>query len=119
MTASVLFIISMPVVPLAILGSNYFQATGQPVKAMFLTLTRQFIFYIPLLYAMPSLAHVVAPGMTDLMSITFTESAADFCSVVVVAAFQVHEGRRIAKLREEQTGGTAGNLADLQAPAKG
>ena len=119
MTASVLFIISMPVVPLAILGSIYFQATGQPVKAMFLTLTRQFIFYIPLLYAMPSLAHVVAPGMTDLMSITFTESAADFCSVVVVAAFQVHEGRRIAKLREEQTGGTAGNLADLQAPAKG
>ena len=102
MTASVLFIISMPVVPMAVLGSNYFQATGQPVKAMFLTLTRQFIFYIPLLFAMPTLASWVAPGTSGLMAITFTESAADFCSVVVVSAFQLHESRRIRKLQEAQ-----------------
>lgn len=100
LTASVLFIISMPVVPMAILGSSYFQATGQPVKAMFLTLTRQFLFYIPLLYAMPTIASWVAPDMTALMSITFTESAADFCSVVVVVLFQIHEGRRMARLRK-------------------
>lgn len=106
MTASVLFIISMPVVPLAILGSNYFQATGQPVKAMFLSLTRQFIFYLPLLYAMPAFANLVWPGMTGLMAITFTESAADFCSVMLVALFQLFEARRIRRLQEGQRNGT-------------
>lgn len=106
MTASVLFIISMPVVPLAILGSNYFQATGQPLKAMLLSLTRQFIFYLPLLYAMPTLASWVWPSTTGLMAITFTESAADFCSVILVVLFQLFEARRIKKLQEGQRNGT-------------
>lgn len=106
MTASVLFIVSMPVVPMCILGSNYFQATGQPAKAMFLSLTRQFIFYLPLLYSLPHIAAVLVPGTTGLMAITFTESAADFCSVVVVTLFQIHEGRRIRKLQEGQRNGT-------------
>lgn len=115
MTASVLFIISMPVVPFAIVGSSYFQAAGQPVKAMFLSLTRQFIFYLPLLYAMPTLASWVAPGMTGLMAITFTESAADFCAVLVVAAFQLHEGRRIARLRQGQADGTVEPPVEFEA----
>ena len=106
MTASVLFIISMPVVPLAVLGSNYFQATGQPVKAMFLSLTRQFIFYLPLLYFMPTFASWVWPGMTGLMAITFTESAADVCSVVLVAVFQLFEAQRVRRLQEGQRAGT-------------
>lgn len=115
MTAAVLFIISMPVVPMAVIGSNYFQATGQPVKAMFLSLTRQFIFYLPLLYAMPSIMGLVAPGMTPLMAITFTESAADFCSVCVVSAFQAREGRRIARLRAGQKAGTVPPPVELVA----
>lgn len=106
MTASVLFTISMPVVPLAVIGSNYFQATGQPLKAMFLSLTRQFIFYVPLLYAMPALANWAVPGTSGLMAITFTESAADFLAVIAVAVFQVLEGRRVARLRQGQLDGS-------------
>ena len=73
---------------------------------MFLSLTRQFIFYLPLLYSLPHIAAVLVPGTTGLMAITFTESAADFCSVVVVTLFQIHEGRRIRRLQEGQRNGT-------------
>ena len=113
MTASVLFIISMPVVPLAVIGSNYFQATGQPMKAMFLSLTRQFIFYVPLLYVMPALAELVAPGTSGLMAITFTESAADFLAVLFVAVFQALEGRRIARLQHGQSDGSVPSPVDF------
>ncbi len=38
---------SLPVVGLQILGANFFQATGRPLKAMTLTLTRQVLLLIP------------------------------------------------------------------------
>lgn len=115
MTAVVLFCASIPAVPIAIIGSNYFQATGQPVKAMVLSLTRQFIFYLPLLYAMPALAQLVAPGTTGLLAITFTESAADFLAIAAVAVAQVFESRRIARLRRGQAEGTVPPPVELVA----
>jgi len=38
----------IPFVGFQIVGSNYFQATGQPAKSVFLSLTRQILFLIPL-----------------------------------------------------------------------
>ena len=54
----------------------------------------------------PTFASWVWPGMTGLMAITFTESAADVCSVVLVAVFQLFEAQRVRRLQEGQRAGT-------------
>ncbi|MCC1485202.1 MATE family efflux transporter [Winogradskyella immobilis] len=44
---------AIPVLALQLIGSAYFQAIGKAIPALILTLTRQAIFFIPLLYIMP------------------------------------------------------------------
>ena len=48
----------LPFVGFQIVGSNDFQATGQPAKSIFLSLTRQILFLIPLFLVLP----LVLPG---------------------------------------------------------
>lgn len=48
-----IYMIMFPVIGFQVLCSNYFQATGKPKKAMFLSLTRQVIFLIPLILILP------------------------------------------------------------------
>ena len=49
------YLVFIPILPVALIGSNYFDATGQALKATLLTLTRQILFFIPLLL---SLIHI-------------------------------------------------------------
>jgi putative MATE family efflux protein len=44
---------AVPILALQLIGAAYFQAVGKAVPALILTLTRQAIFFIPLLYIMP------------------------------------------------------------------
>lgn len=44
---------AIPVLALQLIGAAYFQAIGKAIPALILTLTRQAIFFIPLLYIMP------------------------------------------------------------------
>jgi putative MATE family efflux protein len=43
----------LPLMGLQVLGSGYFQASGKPLKSLFLGLSRQFIILIPMLYILP------------------------------------------------------------------
>ena len=54
----------IPFVGFQIVGSNYFQATGQPAKSVFLSLTRQILFLIPLYIGLPMVMPVWFPGYT-------------------------------------------------------
>lgn len=87
-----------PVVPFQIIGSNYFQATGQPAKATFLTLTRQLIFYLPFLFIVPKLLPALFPSLTPLAALTAAPSFADICAIVVTAIFVAREMRRLQGL---------------------
>ncbi|WP_281847425.1 MATE family efflux transporter [Olleya namhaensis] len=44
---------AVPILALQLIGSAYFQAVGKALPALLLTLTRQAIFFIPLMYIMP------------------------------------------------------------------
>jgi Na+-driven multidrug efflux pump len=75
----------MPLIGFQIVSSGYFQAVGKPRHSIFLSLSRQVLFLIPLLYAMPALF-----GLTGLW---FAPAAADFLAAVVTAVFFTREMR--------------------------
>ncbi len=88
----------LPFIGFQIVGANYFQATGQPKKSIFLTLTRQILFLIPLLYIMPPILPSLVPGLNGLDALYFAAPVADFLSIFTVGVFIIWEMRRLRKL---------------------
>lgn len=79
-----------PLVGFQMMSSNYFQSTGQPLKASLLSLTRQVLFLIPLLIFLP----MYLPNfldVTSLQAVCFTYPVADVLSVVTTSAFIIPE----------------------------
>ena len=89
----------MPFIAVQVIGSNYFQATGQPVKSSILSLTRQFLFLLPALLIMPQLIPVIVPGLSQLMGFCFAFPVADVLSVIFCGIFLIIEIRRLKKLQ--------------------
>jgi Na+-driven multidrug efflux pump len=97
--------IQLLVLPLAgfqIVGSNYFQATGQPVKSIFLTLTRQIIFLIPLYIVLPQVLPVMFPQYTGLDALYFSVPLSDTLSCIAVALFIIREMRKLRRKEAQQ-----------------
>jgi Na+-driven multidrug efflux pump len=90
--------LAFPIVPLQIIGSNYFQATGQPLKATILTLTRQIIFYLPCLFIIPTVLPGLT-GMTPLACLPAAVSTADILAIIVTGVFVVREMGRLDRLQ--------------------
>lgn len=99
--ALILYLMFTPVLAVPIIGSNYFDATGQAAKATILTLTRQIIFLIPLLIVCPQVLPSFTP-LSPVESVWFAPSISDLTSTLVVGAFLLVEFRRLRKL-ERQT----------------
>ena len=95
--ALVLFLVFVPILPIQSIGSNYFDATGQAVKATVLTLTRQILFLIPLLILCPIVLPQMTP-LTPLESVWFAPSISDITSTLLVSVFLGFEWRRLRRL---------------------
>ncbi len=89
----------LPFIGFQIVGANYFQATGQPAKSIFLTLTRQILFLVPLLFALPHILPQVAPQFAGLDALYFAAPISDFLAVFTVGVFIVWEMRRLRKMQ--------------------
>ncbi|MBQ9691465.1 MAG: MATE family efflux transporter [Eggerthellaceae bacterium] len=87
----------LPIVGLQIVGSNYFQATGQPFKSGLLALTRQLIFLVPALFMLPHILPSLISSVTPLESIYFATPVADTLSVCVTLIFLMIEISRLKK----------------------
>ena len=98
---SLLFMTLMfPIVPFQVVCSNYFQATGQPIKATILTLTRQLIFYLPALFIVPA----VLPNflnLTPLAALPLAPAFADALAIIVTGIFVAREMGRLTRLQAE------------------
>lgn len=92
--------VMLPFVGFQIVSSNYFQATGQPAKSVFLTLTRQILFLVPLLYLMPVVLPQMAPQFTGLDALYFAAPVADFLSIFTTAIFVAWEMRRLRRMAQ-------------------
>jgi putative MATE family efflux protein len=82
-------LLCMPLIGFQIVSSGYFQAVGKPKHSMLLSLSRQVLFLIPLLYIMPAIA-----GLTGLW---FAPASADFLAAVVTAIFFTREMRSLGR----------------------
>lgn len=88
----------LPLVGFQIVCSNYFQATGQPSKSIFLSLSRQVLFLIPLLFILPPLAPTLFQQFTGLDCLYFAVPVADFLAIFTTLVFMGWEWRRMGKL---------------------
>jgi putative MATE family efflux protein len=95
----------LPVMGLQVVTANYFQSSGQPVKAIFLTLTRQIIYLIPLIYLLPVLIQSTGIfGREPLEGVYFAYPFADTLSIITAAVMMLIEWRRLTRMEAEQTG---------------
>jgi Na+-driven multidrug efflux pump len=73
--------ILLPLVPLQMMATTFFQAINQPLKAAFLSLSRQILLVIPLVLILPLFmkldgvffAPVVADGISTLLAVVLLE----------------------------------------------
>jgi Na+-driven multidrug efflux pump len=73
---TIVFLIT-PLIPIQLIGAAYFQAIGKAKPALFLTLTRQGLFLIPLA--------LLLPNYYGVMGIWYAFPLADFLSATVTA----------------------------------
>jgi putative MATE family efflux protein len=85
-----------PIIAIQIFTSQYFQAIGKPIQSTILSLSRQLLFYIPLL--------LLLSGTFGLHGAFFAMPAADVLSVLLSAFFMAFELKRLAKLSVSRQG---------------
>jgi Na+-driven multidrug efflux pump len=84
-----------PLIAFQIFTSQYFGAIGKPVQSTILGLSRQLLFYIPLL--------LLLPKRFGLHGGFFAMPAADMLAVTLSAFFMAFELKRLAKLQKQKT----------------
>ncbi|MDA8222541.1 MATE family efflux transporter [Desulfosporosinus sp.] len=70
-----IFLVMLPIIGFQVTAVNYFQATGKPRKSLFLSLSRQLIFLVPML--------LILPKFWGLMGVWLAGPVADFASAGV------------------------------------
>jgi putative MATE family efflux protein len=92
-----IFFTLIPLAGFQILCSGYFQAVGKSMKSMILSLSRQVLFFIPLL--------LVFPHIWGLEGVWRTAPVADACSAVLTALFIIPEMKRLGRIKIAATPG--------------
>ena len=67
-----IFLVMLPIIGFQVTAVNYFQATGKPRKSLFLSLSRQLIFLVPML--------LILPKFWGLTGVWLAGPVADFAS---------------------------------------
>jgi putative MATE family efflux protein len=101
-TALKVQVFMMPLIGLQVIATNYFQSSGQPLKSMFLSSTRQILYLIPLLYFLPLVISSIIPTLTPLDGLYYAYPIADILSIITCVIFMAFELRKVnAKIREQ------------------
>ena len=74
--------------------STFFTSIGKPIKGVFLSLTRQILFFLPLL--------LVLPIFFGIDGIVYTGPVADVLSGVVAIFMAVFEFRAMNRLADQE-----------------
>lgn len=88
--ALLIFFIFLPLVGLQLIGASYFQATGKPVQATVLSLSRQVIIFIPLL--------LMLPRFWGLDGIWWAAAFSDVGAFIITGAWLLYEFKQIDKI---------------------
>lgn len=90
-----IYLVMLPIIGFQVAVVNYFQATGQPKKSLFLSLSRQLIFLVPTL--------LIMPRFYGLSGVWMAGPVSDFLSTFVTAILLFIDFRRLGRL--EKAGG--------------
>lgn len=82
--------ISFCIVGFQIVGTNFFQSLGMPLKSIFLSLTRQIIFMIPLL--------LILPNFFGLNGVWTAYPISDFIATIVTLSMLTWQIRKIRRM---------------------
>lgn len=91
-------LIALPIIGFQIVSSNYFQATGQPMKSIILSLTRQVLYLIPLYIVLPILLPILVPSLNSLDAIYFAPPIADVLAIITAGVMLHTEMKRLARI---------------------
>ncbi|MBQ5316555.1 MAG: MATE family efflux transporter [Oscillospiraceae bacterium] len=78
--------------------STFFTSIGKPIKGVFLSLTRQIIFFLPLL--------LILPVFFGIDGVIWTGPAADFLSGIVTIVMAILEFKDMKKLEDAENAST-------------
>ncbi|MEG6615226.1 MATE family efflux transporter [Peptococcaceae bacterium 1198_IL3148] len=87
--AMLVFFALLPVIGFQIINANYFQAVGKAREAAILSMSRQILFFIPLL--------LILPRFWGIEGVWRAAPIADFLSVIFTAVFIYGEIRKLNK----------------------
>jgi putative MATE family efflux protein len=87
--------VALPVVGFQVVSAGFFVATGRPNTSLFLSMSRQVIFLIPLI--------LVLGEKWGLMGVVMANPVSDFLSTLVTAIAVVFEFRRLRRVRRIET----------------
>jgi putative MATE family efflux protein len=91
-----IFLLLLPVVGFQIVATSYFQATGKPGIAMFLTLSRQVILFLPFL--------MIFPHFFGLTGVWIVSPLSDIGAFLLTGTFFLREIKKLnEKISEEVT----------------
>lgn len=90
-----IYLIMLPIIGFQIVSANYFQATGKSRISMFLSLIRQVIILIPLIYILPKLY--------KLNGLWYAGPTSDFLASVATGIFLFRELRHLDEKHAENS----------------
>lgn len=85
---------TLPILSIAIIGTNYIQSIGKAKTSIILSLLRQCILLIPLI--------MILPKYLGLNGVWFSQPVADIVAIVIISAALVKEVKSYSKVNEEE-----------------
>lgn len=92
--ALVTFFAFLPIVGFQIIGANYFQAVGKSVQSTILSLSRQVLFFIPLL--------LILPNFWGIEGVWRTAPIADILAIMLTGTVLFLEMRKMSKMSKKE-----------------
>lgn len=89
--AMVMVFLATALVPMQLMGAAYFQAIGKAIPALLLTLLRQVIFFIPLVY--------ILPPIYGFQGVWYAFPVSDLLASLVTVAILVHTIQNTKKIK--------------------
>ncbi|WP_024834401.1 MATE family efflux transporter [Ruminiclostridium josui] len=90
-----IFMLGLPILGFQFVGSGYFQSIGKYKQAMFLTLSRQIIFLVPLLF--------ILPIFFKMNGVLFAVPVSDLLSSIITGLLLFKEIKGLNRIHNEST----------------
>ena len=88
------YTLTLPLLSVAIVGTNYVQSTGKAKMAIVLSLLRQCIFLIPLM--------AILPKIFGLNGVWFAQPTSDIISIIIISIILLKEIKSYTKEEKEE-----------------